>query len=264
MEIVPVHHRRDLVSGGEQFPAKLQLGLVVVDPPGHVVHRAHAHDAAGRGRLAKQVDIGTRAPGPGFIAKAAVCVLHRLVTQGGGHQTGGSLVGRQGKGDAVKPTDGMIGRNAAVLPSRAALGRRTHQFQEQAVRIIKREHRFRKPFGNTPDLYPVRFQARLPEGQRTFGYGKGDDAQLTIADPAAHPGRAPGEKGHDTAGIAGIIAIVKMIGERIVKIDGLFDHAQPENAGIKIDILLGIAGHGSDVMDAVDFGGHDVCAPCYG
>jgi len=44
-----------------------------------------------------------------------------------------------------------------------------------------------------------------------------------------------------------------MIGRRIVEIYGALGKAKSEDLGIKIDIGLGIAGDGSDMMNAVEF-----------
>ena len=60
----------------------------------------------------------------------------------------------------------------------------------------------------------------------------------------------PGEEGEDGAGIAGLVAIIEVIGARIVEIDGLLDEAQPQHAGIEVEVARGRTGDGRDVMNA--------------
>jgi hypothetical protein len=61
----------------------------------------------------------------------------------------------------------------------------------------------------------------------------------------------PGEEGQDRTGLAGLVAVVEVIGAGVVEVDGLLDQAQPENAGVKVEVALGRAGDGGHVMDAV-------------
>ena len=60
----------------------------------------------------------------------------------------------------------------------------------------------------------------------------------------------PGKEGQDRAGLALLVAIIKVIGAGIVEIDGLLDQPQPEHAGEEIEIAVGAARDGGDVMDA--------------
>jgi len=65
----------------------------------------------------------------------------------------------------------------------------------------------------------------------------------------ANPRRAPGHgKGENSSRRAVIIAEVKMVRSRIVKIDGALDETQTEKRDVKIEVPLGIAGDRSDVM----------------
>jgi hypothetical protein len=49
---------------------------------------------------------------------------------------------------------------------------------------------------------------------------------------------------------ADAVAVIKMIGGRIVEIDGAFDQAQAERAGVESDVAPRIIGDGGDVMEA--------------
>jgi hypothetical protein len=56
---------------------------------------------------------------------------------------------------------------------------------------------------------------------------------------------------------AAIIAEVKMVRSRIVKIDGALDETQTEQPGIEIEVPLRIAGDRSDVMQSRNFAVYD-------
>ena len=51
-------------------------------------------------------------------------------------------------------------------------------------------------------------------------------------------------------GLALLVAVIKVIGARIVEIHGLLDQPQPERAGVEVEIAVGAARNGRNVMDA--------------
>jgi hypothetical protein len=59
----------------------------------------------------------------------------------------------------------------------------------------------------------------------------------------------PGEKRLDCTGGANLVPIIKVVGARIIKIDGLFDQPLTQNMLVKLDIRARIAGNSGDVMD---------------
>src|SRR5258708_1937694 len=67
---------------------------------------------------------------------------------------------------------------------------------------------------------------------------------------SARCGVFPGKEGQDSAGFAPLVAVVEVIGARIVKIDGPFHEAQAERARVEIDVPGWISRDGGDVMDA--------------
>jgi len=88
-----------------------------------------------------------------------------------------------------------------------------------------------------------------PESEAPCRYGVADGCRHAGA--GATVGDAfPGEEGEDGAGGAGFVAVVEMIGPRVVEIDGLFDHPEPQYFCIKIMVALGVACDGGDVVDA--------------
>ena len=52
------------------------------------------------------------------------------------------------------------------------------------------------------------------------------------------------------------VPVVEMIRARVVKIDREFDEAQPQQPDIEIDVRLGMAGDGGDVVNAENFFTH--------
>src|SRR4029077_357143 len=67
------------------------------------------------------------------------------------------------------------------------------------------------------------------------------------------PRSRPRKKGENCPRRAAIIAKVKMVRSRIVKIDGALDETQTEKRDVKIEIPLRIAGDRSDVMQSRNF-----------
>ena len=71
---------------------------------------------------------------------------------------------------------------------------------------------------------------------------------------ATRSGILPREEGQDRAGVADLVAIIEMVGGRIVEVDCLLDEAKPEGAGIEVQVTPGVAGNRGHVMNA----GHDL------
>jgi hypothetical protein len=57
-------------------------------------------------------------------------------------------------------------------------------------------------------------------------------------------------EGEKRSGLAGSGSVKEMVCFRIVYVNCDLDEAQPENPGVEVNILLGIAGDGGDVVDA--------------
>ena len=74
---------------------------------------------------------------------------------------------------------------------------------------------------------------------------------LGLADTAAACRCAvPREEGEDCTGMAGLVAIIEVIGAGIVEIDGLLDEAETERPGVKVEVSPGVTCNGGDMMDA--------------
>ena len=88
-----------------------------------------------------------------------------------------------------------------------------------------------------------------PKIQAARGHGKRRGIGLAGAGTAATDA-GPGEKREHGAWRADAIAVVKMIGGRVVEIDGALDEAQAERAGVESDVAPRITGDGGDVVEA--------------
>ncbi len=60
----------------------------------------------------------------------------------------------------------------------------------------------------------------------------------------------PGKECHRAAWCSRTVAVVKMVGPRIVEIYGLLDCTEPEDVRVEVHILLRGPRNGGDVMDA--------------
>src|SRR5207249_4062606 len=83
-------------------------------------------------------------------------------------------------------------------------------------------------------------------------------SRFDLAYPANAASRPrPRKKSENCSRRAAIIAEVKMVRSRIVKIDGAFDETQTERPDIEIEIPLRIAGDRGNVMQSRNFGVHN-------
>lgn len=68
----------------------------------------------------------------------------------------------------------------------------------------------------------------------------------------------PGEEGEEGSRVALRVAVVEVVGAGVVVVDCDFDEAEADDAGVEIDVALGVAAHSGDVVDALDAVGHGV------
>ena len=55
----------------------------------------------------------------------------------------------------------------------------------------------------------------------------------------------------DRARLAGLVAVVEVVGAGVVEVDGLLDEPEPERAGVELDVPARRARDRRDVVDAV-------------
>src|SRR5262249_37494068 len=102
---------------------------------------------------------------------------------------------------------------------------------------------------------PMADQTLDPEADGGGKHCEGGDRDLAGPLTAA-PGAGPGGEGQDGAGSANLIAKVEVVGLGVVEVDGAFDQAETEDAGVEVQVVLRVAGDGGDVVNAQDGGGH--------
>jgi hypothetical protein len=71
-------------------------------------------------------------------------------------------------------------------------------------------------------------------------------------------GSLPRKESQDRSGAAGLIAIIEMIGGRIIEIDGPLDEAESEDLSVEIEIPLRIGSNRCNVMKTYDRFQHSV------
>jgi hypothetical protein len=88
-----------------------------------------------------------------------------------------------------------------------------------------------------------------PEPDRAGKDGERCDGNLSRTLTSATCVR-PRKEGHDTSGGALRIAEIEVVRRGIVEIDRSLDEPQAEDAGIEVEIALGVARDSRDMMDA--------------
>src|SRR5258708_3357456 len=115
--------------------------------------------------------------------------------------------------------------------------------------IKEGDHLLIETGGRTCDGNAVFRQAINPVVERCGRNGEGDSDNLPCPSAPLESPR-PGKEGENGPRHSDFIAIVEMIGARIIKVDGLLDQALPQDAGIKINILLWVCHDGGEMMQA--------------
>src|SRR2546428_680244 len=68
------------------------------------------------------------------------------------------------------------------------------------------------------------------------------DVAAAAVRPLWHPG-----------GAASVIAVEEVVDGGVVLVDGLFNHPEPKDPGVEVDVRLRVAGDRADVMYALEF-----------
>src|SRR5262245_61261519 len=97
---------------------------------------------------------------------------------------------------------------------------------------------------------PLLDEAMSPKADRAFRHPEDGLHALADTEPT-RVGMLPWEEGQDGAGLAHLVAVVEMVGSRIVEIDRPLDQTQAEHAAVEIEIAAGLAGDGGYMMNAV-------------
>ena len=150
---------------------------------------------------------------------------------------------------AVEAADRMLGRHARrrSTPARLDAGTPTsaRRMPSGSLNVsTSRRSASRRLVGDA-----LLDEAVRPVADRAFRHAEHRLLRL----PDAEPARArllPGEEGQDRAGLAGLVAVIEVIGAWIVEVDGLLDQPQAERPGVEIEVPARGARDAGDVMDA--------------
>jgi hypothetical protein len=170
------------------------------------------------------------------------------------HQVGEKVRRRSGVAhtqfSGVHTAQGVLGRNAGAGPAVPTVVCHHDDFDGNAIRIGEGQHLFpeaRAALGG----HVVAVQPFVPVIERRFGCRQRDRCGLASTDLTV-TGAGPIEERDDTARGAGLVSVIEMVGGRVVEVDGLLDEAQAEQAGVEIDVRLGIGGDGRKVVEPGD------------
>src|SRR5688572_16220393 len=90
-----------------------------------------------------------------------------------------------------------------------------------------------------------------PEAECARKHGERRDRDLPYPLPPA-PCAGPGEESHDAARIADVVAVIQVIGLRIVEVHRALHEPEPQHPRVEVEVALRIARDRGDVMDAQD------------
>ena len=121
----------------------------------------------------------------------------------------------------------------------------------QSVGIAERQSRLAETRLERTDVDAMSLQPFAPEIQAAGRNCQRNFAAQSVTFAARRHLR-PGEKSQVRARVTFRIRIEKMVGPGIILVHTFFHEAHPENARIKIQVLLRRPGDGSDVMESVD------------
>src|SRR5437667_5384483 len=126
------------------------------------------------------------------------------------------------------------------------------QFNKQAIWIDKANQLLIKSRSRSLRRHVFLSQPLQPVANRILRNCECHSIDLACPAHAASSAR-PREKRHDCSGGPARITEIKMIRAGIIEIHGALDEAKSEDASVKIQIALWIAGNRSDVMESANF-----------
>ena len=166
----------------------------------------------------------------------SVVTCFRKAKDVGQHCGGRRRFGKQQR-NAVQAANGAFCRNLPVTPTwRAFRASNADQSQAGAIGVNEGDDRFTEFFfkalvGDALPNKALRPIAKSVEGD--FEGGLMRESCTTTAGG----GVLPGKKRQNRARVPTLITVIEVVSPRIVEIDGLFDQAQTERPGVKVEIL---------------------------
>ncbi len=158
--------------------------------------------------------------------------------------------------NSVESVNCVFGLDVIPCGLRIGLGDAGNEFELEAVVVLELEDRVAKLFNFVEREFGLA-ESVDPVGGCALRDSERHDGGLSQTGSALG-GVGPGEKGEEGARGAFGVAVVEVVGAGVVVVDSDFDEAQAENSGVEVHVALGVAAHGSDVVDALDAVGHVV------
>ena len=154
----------------------------------------------------------------------------------------------QGQGDSLKASNRVGFCYIIGGIRRAGVGRRrNHQFQFEAVGVDEGEVFLLKAFCGLIIRDVLLLKPFDPKIKRVGWDGESRFGGLTTA--AASGGDPfPRKERQDGARVTGFVSKVKVIGTRVVEVDGFLDQSQSQRLRVKMQIALRIASDGGNVV----------------
>lgn len=204
---------------------------IVSHPEGHMVNTSRRHPARASVGFDQQVDPRGIAAGRDVTSAPAV-FTREPITKKLEHFGGRARIAER-QGHTIESEQGMF----AQLPLFAA-ATPAEQLDHRAVVVVKTQVLLAESFPFAR-LDTERGQASAPERHRLRTHAERSGRRL--ADSWLAPARmCPGEKGQNAARTARGVAVIEVVNGGVVEVHRLLDQPEPQDTGIKIDVLLGL------------------------
>src|SRR4051794_9322889 len=211
--------------------------------PGHVVDGAGAGEPTlGRRRVVRDPAAALVADdGPGVVAAGleAEPLLEELAA---------ALRGGAVGADALEPLEPVLLRDLRMVGRQRRVGRvGDHQLQPEPFGILEAQAPAVALRRSTFDPKPL--GPELQRRVRSDAEPRGRDHPVA----RAAAGRARIFEERDVgAGRAVLVRVEEVVDRRVVLVDGLLDHPQPEYPDVEVDVARSVTGDAGDVVDPFD------------
>jgi hypothetical protein len=256
MEVLPIDDGRDADTFRLYFGALRELGTIIARAVSDVMYCAHTTSATPESRRSAEIHYGATSHVIRLKAVNGSFFTDRPKTQPSDQQICSAGITIFPNCCAVETPDCALRRHWSFGPWRdVARPRRSHQLQEQPVRVLEREYLLVEPPGRTIILDAVGQQPLDPESQSGWLDSEGDGADLS-GSLASRPSARPREKCQERARVPQLVTIVQVIAGRIIEVHRELHQAHPQDTGIEIQVALRVTGNGGDMVD-----GHGIRLP---
>ncbi|KAI3480216.1 hypothetical protein L1887_57675 [Cichorium endivia] len=240
-EIIAIDDGGDLIARIHQRLTHVQLLLTVFDGESDMVDRTCPRTGKGRLRQGRKIDrVGTVAAGNDEARHIAFSISAFITHETKKFLSRGRVV--QIEARAGEAPYGAVFGNTLGQPGGAGIIVRFDQRKSIAIGTGEAQAPGAEDRVGLKAGGALGKQALFPEAQRTLRDGKLCLAHLTDAGTAGHH-VGEGKIGHDRAGRAIFVAVIKVIDAGFVKVDGFLHPAQAERIGEEAVVLPRIRRH---------------------